>query len=98
MGVGNFIKVIIVLLVASFLINGCNPNVEDKIKEHLVGNEIEYFSISGDPLAYVVLENDIASIKKTEDGWKAEVGNGLKWDMYYDENGIFIRQEQLFQT
>ena len=60
MGVKKFSKIIIVLLLVFALISGCSPNVEDKIKEHLVGNEIEYFSISGDPLAYVVLENDIA--------------------------------------
>ena len=98
MGVKKFSKIIIVLLLVFALINGCSSDVESKIRKNLIGSEIEYFSISGDPLAYVVLEDEIVSLRETENGWKAEVGNGLKWNMYYDDNGIFVRQEQLFQT
>ena len=98
MSVKKFSKIIIVLLLVFALINGCSSDVESKIRKNLIGSEIEYFSISGDPLAYVVLEDEIISLGKIENGWKAKVGSELKWNMYYNKKGEFVRQEQLFQT
>jgi hypothetical protein len=98
MGVKKLIGVIIFLLFIFISITACNTNVEEKIRENIIGREIKYYSITGDPLNYSISREDIISIKKTEEGWKVEIGKKIKWNLDYNEKGEFVKQEQLFQT
>ena len=89
-------------------ISGCQSNfnitkIEEKIKSEVIGLEITYYNIAGNPIIHKVSDEDIKSIYPVEldnkNLWKVEIGEELKWNLYYDEKGEeLIKTEQLFQT
>lgn len=94
------------LLVASMAspvnING-KDDTEKSIKSILVGKNITYYSIAGQPMNYLVTEEDIGTIEQTTyngtDALKVRVGNSLAWDFIINANGTEILEiNQLFYT
>ncbi|MCD1296309.1 hypothetical protein CUJ83_15000 [Methanocella sp. CWC-04] len=91
-----------VLLLAASMVSGPD-NHEENIKDQLIGMNITYYNIAGQPMYYIVSEGDIRSIEKTrygnDDAWKVRIGEGLQWDVTMDYEGKKILDiDQLFCT
>ncbi|GEM_PF-5870885 len=85
---------------------------KEKIRKDLAGKQIEYYGIAGNRLVFQVSEENIIAIEqitadtadtaggKREPMWRASVGSGKQpmWRLFYDSQGSFVRQEQLFVT
>ncbi len=96
-----FAAIIIIILAISCADNGLQ--IKQKIKKNLTGMEIAYSDIAGKTLTYTVSAKDIKSIERIEikgdAGWRVEVGESLRWVIYYDSEGEkIIKREQLFMT
>jgi hypothetical protein len=83
------------------------PKTEDlikmKIKEKLIGSKLVYFDVAGISRTFEISEKDIKYINKTQVNnqtlWVVRIGEGLAWDLYFDEAGDkLIKEVQLFQT
>jgi len=55
------------------------------IENTLVGMNLTYYSIAGQPLNYTIGAGDIQSVEKAEyngqAAWKVRVGQGMQWDL-----------------
>jgi PBP1b-binding outer membrane lipoprotein LpoB len=102
-------SIITVLIVLALLMTGCVSmggsagDVRDKIKDTLVGTNLTYYSIAGQPMNYTIGPQDIGNIEPTtykgKDAWKVRVGESLAWDLTMDANGTeILAMDQLFQT
>ncbi len=89
---------------AGYMVISGNPgDVRASIRSTLVGMNLTYYSIAGQPMNYTIAPADIGSIEAdTYDGgsaWKVRVGQGLAWDLTMDARGTkVLRVEQLFVT
>lgn len=84
-------------------INETSETPEAKITKQLVGMNLTYSNIAGQPMTFTITAEDITSIEQaTLDNntvWKVHVGDALAWNIYLDETGSrIIKEEQLFQT
>lgn len=75
--------------------------IKERITQNLVGTQIEYYNVAGQPMSYNISAYDIKSINKTQldnkIAWKVRVGSQLAWDIYFTENGeTILKKEQLF--
>ena len=75
--------------------------IKERIKQNLVGTQIEYYNVAGQPIAYNISAYDIKSINKTrldnKVAWKVRIGSRLAWDIYFNETGeAIIKKKQLF--
>jgi hypothetical protein len=97
------------LIVVSLLVTGCissRGNAADAratIEDTLVGTNLTYYSIAGQPMNYTIGPDDIMSIEPTtyerKDAWKVRVGQSLAWDLTMDASGTQILYvDQLFRT
>jgi hypothetical protein len=73
------------------------------IKDTLIGTNLTYYSIAGQPMNYTIRPDDIGSIEPAtydgKDALKVRVGQGLSWDLTMDSNGREILYvDQLFRT
>jgi len=73
------------------------------IENTLVGMNLTYYSIAGQPLNYTIGAGDIQSVEKAEyngqAAWKVRVGQGMQWDLTMDQSGKEILDtKQLFVT
>lgn len=92
-------KVILIIALALALSSCAEVSYEEKIKAKLEGYELVYYNLKGDPVTYVVHEEDINSIEEiNEKGafYKVNVGKGISWELYLDENYEVIRERPLF--
>lgn len=102
---GRYIVLVIGIILAIFTY-GCvaeEKRIEQKIMENLIGEEVTYYNIAGQPIYYIISADDIKSIEKveTKEGtlWKVRVGKDLMWDFYFNKNGeTIVKKEQLFVT
>jgi hypothetical protein len=102
-------SMITVILVLALLTAGCVStrgsagDARAKIKDTLIGTNLTYYSIAGQPMNYTIGPQDIGNIEPTtyegRDAWKVRVGESLAWDLTMDANGTEILSvDQLFQT
>lgn len=73
------------------------------IKKTLIGMNLTYYSIAGQPMNYTIGDGDIQTIDKVEyngqQAWKVRVGQGMQWDLTMDKSGERILDtKQLFVT
>lgn len=73
------------------------------IEKTLVGMNLTYYSIAGQPLNYTIGAGDIQLVEKADyngqAAWKVRVGQGLQWDLIMDQSGKQILDtKQLFVT
>ena len=88
------------------LMGGCIDSEEktkNRIRNELMGYELNYTGITGDTLKYTITAEVIKEIEKTEvkdkTVWKVRVEDGLRWDIYFEESGNeIVSIEQLFRT
>ena len=97
---------VILMVILLSLTYGCiskETSIEQKIKENLIGNNISYYGIAGQPVNFTISADDIKSIEKVEIKgelfWKVEIGKDLIWNIYMDKDGKnIVKKEQLFVT
>ena len=69
----------------------------DSIRQQLIGYELTYFNIAGQPMTEIIALQDIDSIELTyyeeQVAWIAVVNEGL-WYIYFDEGGDNILEVQ----
>ncbi len=75
----------------------------DNIYATLVGTNLTYASIAGQPMNYTITADSIKDINRTiyrsKPAWKVHVGEGLAWDLIMDARGTrLLDTKQLFQT
>ncbi len=73
------------------------------INDTLIGTNLTYSNIAGQPMNYTIGADDIKSVEKTtyngQPAWKVRVGEGLAWDLTMDAEGKNILDtKQLFIT
>jgi hypothetical protein len=97
--------VCLLCILAIAVLNGGSDSgdIRKAISERLVGTNLTYYSIAGEPMNYTIGADDIVSIEKAEyDGqpaWKVRVGRGLSWDLTMDAEGKQVLDtKQLFVT
>ncbi len=83
--------------------NSSGTSIDENIENTLVGHQLVYYDIAGEPRYYNISKKDIRSIEKSEsDGeivWIATVGSGMQWEIYLNSTGESILKEiQLFRT
>lgn len=83
--------------------NSSGISIDENIENTLVGHQLVYCDIAGEPRYYNISKKDIRSIEKSElDGeivWIATVGSGMQWEIYLNSTGESILNEiQLFRT
>lgn len=83
--------------------NSSGTSITENIEKTLVGHQIVYYDIAGEPRYYNISKSDILSIEKSEsDGevvWIATVGSGMQWEICLNSTGESILKEiQLFRT
>jgi hypothetical protein len=97
------------IMIVALLAAGCVStrgnagDVRATIKDTLVGTNLTYYSIAGNPMNYTIGPQDIVSIEPTtcegKDAWKVRVGESLTWDLTMDASGTEILYvDQLFRT
>ncbi|TFH46941.1 MAG: hypothetical protein E4G94_01280 [ANME-2 cluster archaeon] len=106
-------KIIIPVLILIILNSGCikeesleptqlnETQIKERIMQNLVGTQIGYYNVAGQPMSYNISAYDIKSINKTQldnkIAWKVKVGSQLAWDIYFNETGeAILKKEQLF--
>lgn len=75
--------------------------IKERITQNLIGTQIEYYNVAGQPMSYNISAYDIKSINKIQldnkIAWKVRVGSQLSWDLYFNETGeAILKKEQLF--
>lgn len=83
--------------------NSSGTSITENIEKTLVGHQIVYYDIAGEPRYYNISKSDIRSIEKSEsDGevvWIATVGSGMQWEIYLNSTGeSILKKIQLFRT
>ena len=84
-------------------LNNSGVIITENIERTLVGHQIVYYDIAGEPRYYNISKKDINDIEKSEsDGetiWIATVGHGMQWEIHLNSTGELILEEtQLFRT
>jgi hypothetical protein len=92
-------------ILAIAVLNGGNESddVRKAMNERLVGTNLTYYSIAGEPMNYTIMAGDIVSVEKAEyngqPAWKVRVGQGIAWDLTMDaECKQILDTKQLFVT
>lgn len=83
--------------------NDSGTNITENIENTLVGYQIVYYDIAGEPRSYNISKKDIRNIEKSESNgeviWIATVGSGMQWEIHLNSTGESILEEiQLFRT
>ncbi|MCQ1534502.1 hypothetical protein FTO70_02075 [Methanosarcina sp. KYL-1] len=83
--------------------NNSGANITENVEKTLVGHQIVYYDIAGEPRYYNISKKDIRNIEKSEsDGeviWIVTVGSGMQWEIHLNSTGESILKEiQLFRT
>ncbi len=83
--------------------NDSGTNISENIENTLVGHQIVYYDIAGEPRSYNISKKDIRNIEKSESNgeviWIATVGSGMQWEIHLNSTGESILEEiQLFRT
>jgi len=83
--------------------NSSEPGIDENIENTLVGHQLVYYDIAGEPRYYNISKKDIRSIEKSESNgevlWIATVGSGMQWEIHLNNTGESILEEiQLFRT
>ena len=83
--------------------NNSGITIDENIEKTLVGHQIVYYDIAGEPRYYNISKKDIRSIEKSESEgevvWVVTVGSGMQWEMHLNSTGESILEEnQLFRT
>lgn len=83
--------------------NNSGVNITENIEKTLVGHQLVYYDIAGEPRSYNISEKDIRSIEMSESEgeviWVATVGTGMQWEIHLNSTGESIIEEiQLFRT
>lgn len=99
---------IFLILLAMLATAGCTSAAEGEdakstINKTLVGHNLTYYSIAGQPMNYTITSEDIVSIDpatyKNSSAWKVRVGQSLSWDLTMSSDGTEILDvDQLFRT
>ena len=89
----------LVIVLLCTMLAGCAQDTSDaqqtrdSIRQHLIGYELTYTNIAGQPMTETIASQDIDSIELTyydeELAWIAVVKDGL-WYIYFDEGGSSI--------
>ncbi len=79
------------------------PGIDENIENTLVGHQLVYYDIAGEPRYYNISAKDIRRIEKSESNgevvWIATVGSGMQWEIHLNSTGESILNEiQLFRT
>lgn len=92
-------------LVIIALLVSCSEEVtlQDRVVDALVGKEITYYSIAGEPLTHEILESDIGeaeiALYQKQEYVKVRIGQDMAWNLYLDRETLEIMHvEQLFIT
>jgi len=105
--IGYFILVALVIAVIAsagyMAFSGGDKNVRPAIEKTLVGTNLTYYSIAGQPMNYTIMQDDILSIEPTtykgNDAWIVRVGKSLSWNLTMNADGTqVLDSEQLFRT
>jgi hypothetical protein len=89
------------IIIALLLVGCAGITAEEQIKQELIGHNLTYSNIAGQPVEFIIQDQDIISIEsisEKEAVWKVHVGDTLSWELYLDENYKILRSEQLFQS
>lgn len=83
--------------------NSSGTSITENIEKTLVGHQIVYYDIAGEPRYYNISKKDIRNIEKSESNgevvWIATVGSGMQWEIHLNSTGESILEEiQLFRT
>lgn len=83
--------------------NNSGTIIDENIENTLVGRQIVYYDIAGEPRYYNISKKDIRSVEKSESNgevvWVVTVGSGMQWKIYLNSTGESILKEtQLFRT
>ncbi len=83
--------------------NDSGTSITENIEKTLVGHQIVYYDIAGEPRSYNISKKDIRNIEKSESNgeviWIATVGSGMQWEIHLNSTGESILEEiQLFRT
>ena len=83
--------------------NNSEININENTEKTLVGHQIVYYDIAGEPRYYNISKKDIRSIEKSESEgevvWVVTVGSGMQWEIHLNSTGESILEEnQLFRT
>lgn len=94
---------VLVFILLGTLFAGCAQDMSDaqqtrdSIRQQLIGYELTYFNIGGQPMTDTIASQDIDSIEITyyekQVAWIAVVKDGL-WYIYFDEGGNNILEVQ----
>jgi hypothetical protein len=92
-----------VVLAAAIITSQPADDHMNNIEKTLVGMNLTYYSIAGQPLNYTIGSGDIQSVEKADHNgqaaWKVRVGQGMQWDLIMDQSGKQILDtKQLFAT
>lgn len=98
----------ILLIIVVLALTGCtseagNEDAKSMINKTLIGHNMTYYSIAGQPMNYTITSEDIVSIDpatyKEANAWKVRVGTSLSWDLTMSADGTQILDvDQLFMT
>ncbi len=94
---------LIAVLAAAIITSQPADDHMSNIEKTLIGMNLTYYSIAGQPLDYTIGAGDIQSVEKAEyngqAAWEVRVGQGLQWDLTMDQSGKRILDtKQLFVT
>lgn len=83
--------------------NNSGITINENIEKTLVGHQIVYYDIAGEPRYYNISKKDIRSIEKSDSEgevvWVVTVGSGMQWKIHLNSTGESILEEnQLFRT
>ena len=83
--------------------NSSGTSITENIEKTLVGHQIVYYDIAGEPRYYNISKKDIRNIEKSESNgeviWVAMIGSGMQWEIHLNSTGESILEEiQLFRT
>jgi hypothetical protein len=95
---------VVVISAAGFMaLSGSDKYPGQAIEKTLVGTNLTYYSIAGQPMNYTITHDDIVSIEPTtfegKNAWKVRVGQSLSWNLTMSADGTqVLDSEQLFRT
>ena len=99
---------IFLIMVAMLATAGCTSvakgeDAKSMINKTLIGHNLTYYSIAGQPMNYTITSEDIVTIDpatyKNSSAWKVRVGTSLTWDLTMSSDGTEILYvDQLFRT
>lgn len=95
---------VLVFAVAGYMaFGGGDKDPRPAIEKTLVGTQLTYSNIAGQPMNYTITQDDIIDIQPTTykgtDAWKVRIGESLSWDLTMSADGTRVLEtEQLFRT